>query len=230
LTVDNLSHRYLWADAVDQLLADEQLQATASGYDLSSPGTVLLPLTDQLGTVRDLAVCENGVTSVANHRVYDSYGNLKSETNAAVDCIFGFTGRPWDERTGLSSNGNRWYDPRVARWASEDPLGFEGGDANVGRYCGNSPMNGIDPTGLDVWIENTKSVGGWHRRITVELHDKDGNVIGTYSIAFGQDSGAPAHHGVVYRDTDPPLHKTILLHLNTTPEQDAEILKLFKSL
>jgi hypothetical protein len=36
LTAANLSHRYLWGPAVDQLLADEQLlPATGGGYQLN---------------------------------------------------------------------------------------------------------------------------------------------------------------------------------------------------
>lgn len=40
------------------------------------------------------------------------------------------------------------YDPSVGRWLSEDPIGFEGGDANLERYVGNNPTNATDPTGL----------------------------------------------------------------------------------
>ena len=40
------------------------------------------------------------------------------------------------------------YDPTVGRWLSEDPIGFEGGDANLHRYVRNTPLNLIDPTGL----------------------------------------------------------------------------------
>jgi hypothetical protein len=32
---------------------------------------------------------------------------------------------------------------------TDDPLGFEAGDANVYRYVGNSPTNMVDPSGLD---------------------------------------------------------------------------------
>jgi hypothetical protein len=31
---------------------------------------------------------------------------------------------------------------------SEDPIGFMAGDANLYRYVGNSPVNGVDPSGL----------------------------------------------------------------------------------
>ena len=96
LDASNLSHRYLWQpNAVDQLMSDEQLSALPSGggqggtagYNLSQPGNVVLTLGDNQGTIRDLALCQNGVTSVANHRVYDSFGNLVSQTNSAAGLL-----------------------------------------------------------------------------------------------------------------------------------------------
>jgi RHS repeat-associated protein len=153
LTVADLSHRYLWGPAVDQILADEQLPAPPSGSLPTAncpPPTVVWPLTDNQGTVRDLAVynAATGVTSVANHRVYDSFGNLESQTNAAVGCIFGFTGRPLDPAgTGLQNNNARIYDAVLGGWLSKDPTSFTAGDTNTGRYVDNSPANATDPTG-----------------------------------------------------------------------------------
>jgi len=68
----NLSHRNLWGAAVDHLLADESVTS------LASAGTVQYPLGDHLGTLRDLATYNAGTntTTIANHRRYDSYGNL----------------------------------------------------------------------------------------------------------------------------------------------------------
>jgi hypothetical protein len=50
-----------------------------------------------------LAVCNaaTGTTTIINHRVYDAFGNLTSQTNAAVDCLFGYTGQMFDQNTGL---------------------------------------------------------------------------------------------------------------------------------
>lgn len=142
-SASDLSHRYLWGPAVDQLLADEHVGS------LQTPGGVVWPLTDQLGTVRDLATynSQNDVTTIANHRVYDAYGNLTSQTSA-VDCVFGFTGKLHDSDTGLQNNLNRWYDASVGRWMSEDPSGFDAGDGNLNRYVGNSPITATDPSGL----------------------------------------------------------------------------------
>ncbi len=51
-------------------------------------------------------------------------------------------------RTAQQNNLNRWYDPKVGRWISEDPIGFAAGDSNLYRYVGNSPTNATDPNGL----------------------------------------------------------------------------------
>jgi RHS repeat-associated protein len=141
----NLSHRYFWNPAaVDQLLADETVTS------LSSAGSIVYPLADHLGTIRDLATHDSTAhtTTVANHRRYDSFGNLVSESNAAVDEVFGYTGRMFDEATGLQNNLNRWYDPKAGRWISEDPIGFAAGDTNFSRYVGNAPTLASDPSGL----------------------------------------------------------------------------------
>ncbi len=180
VTAANLSHRYAWGQAVDQVLADEQV------VNVQAAGNVVWPLADNLGTVRDLAIrdAQTGVTSVANHRVYDSFGNLKSETNAAVDCLFGFTGRPLDENTGLQNNTNRWYDSKLGRWASEDPIEFTGQDENLYRYVGNSPTNFSDPTGLDRRI-----ICFGHMWISVDTYDKNGNKIGQVELHFAPGVG-----------------------------------------
>ena len=145
LAVANLSHRYLWGAAVDQILAGENVTS------LTKPGNVLFPLTNNEGTVCDLAQVnpQTGTTSVVDHRVYDSFGNLVSQTNAAVDFLFGFTGLPTDPATGDVVALNRIYDPVTGTWMSKDPTGVVAGDANAYRYCGNSPANATDPSGLD---------------------------------------------------------------------------------
>ncbi|MCX7428755.1 MAG: RHS repeat-associated core domain-containing protein [Planctomycetia bacterium] len=149
----DLSHRYLWGQAVDQLLADEQTD------DLQTAGDVLWPLTDHLNTVRDLAGydAQNDETTIANHRVLDAYGKVTDETNAAVDCLFGFTGRLYDADTGSQNNLNRWYDAAVGRWLSEDPIGYDAADMNLYRYVDNNPTALVDPSGMGVPIKTCLS-------------------------------------------------------------------------
>ena len=81
-TISDLSHRYLWnSQAVDQLFAGEKVTS------LGTAGTMLWALTDHENSARDLITYNSNsdVTTVANHRVFDSYGNLESETDSAVD-------------------------------------------------------------------------------------------------------------------------------------------------
>jgi len=143
--LSDLKSRYLWAPAVDLLLSDEKLTGP------STPGDIYWALGDNLNTVRDIARYNSGTdtTSIVNHRVYDAYGKLTSETAPTVDLIFSFTGRFFDEATGLQNNLNRSFDPVVGRWLSEDPSEFAAGDSNLYRYIGNEPSAGIDPTGCD---------------------------------------------------------------------------------
>ncbi|MEO0627758.1 MAG: DUF4595 domain-containing protein, partial [Bacteroidota bacterium] len=77
------SQRYLHGPQVDQVLAQED-----------AVGETLWHLTDHLGTVKDLA---NDAGEVVNHRSYDSYGNLITQSNSSFDSRYGFTGREFDE-------------------------------------------------------------------------------------------------------------------------------------
>ncbi len=52
---------------------------------------------------------------------------------------YAFAGREWDGDAELYYNRARWYDADTGRFISEDPLGFEGGDANLCRYAAGDP-------------------------------------------------------------------------------------------
>ena len=56
----------------------------------------------------------------------------------------GFTGKDWDEDIGLYYFNARWYDPEVGRFISEDSVAD---DPNLYSYCGQNPVNNVDPTG-----------------------------------------------------------------------------------
>jgi RHS repeat-associated protein len=114
-------------------------------------------LTDHQGTVRDV-VDSDGV--LRKHVEYDAFGRITQEEfyaenglpisaghAEAVDQLFYYTGQERDDATGLQLHGARWYDPATARWLSEDPIAFDGGDANLYRYVGNSAPNFTDATG-----------------------------------------------------------------------------------
>jgi len=43
---------------------------------------------------------------------------------------------------------HRYYHAQLGRFISRDPIGYDGGDANLYRYVGNRPTNAVDPSGL----------------------------------------------------------------------------------
>jgi RHS repeat-associated protein len=51
--------------------------------------------------------------------------------------------------TGTKSlMGRRVLDLQKARWMTQDPIGFAGGDWNLYRYTYNTPVSALDPSGL----------------------------------------------------------------------------------
>lgn len=125
--------RYLHGPQVDQVLAQED------GND-----TQWL-LSDHLGSIKDL-VDDSG--NLANHRTFDSYGNLIDETDSNFDSRYAFTGREFDEETGLHYYRARYYNGELGQFISQDPIGFESEDVNLSRYVNNNPLTTRDPSGL----------------------------------------------------------------------------------
>jgi hypothetical protein len=76
MQVGHLRQRYLWGSAVDQILAEENV-------DNGSNETVQWTLTDHLNTVRDIAKYNSGsdMTTVVNHLIYDAFGRDTGESN-----------------------------------------------------------------------------------------------------------------------------------------------------
>ncbi|MGI8425122.1 MAG: RHS repeat-associated core domain-containing protein [Actinomycetota bacterium] len=100
---------------------------------------------------RDLATynAATNITTIASHRIFNAFGKLTSESNAAIDILIQFTGRPHSEATGLQNNWHRWYDVVLGQWPSEDPIGFMAGDPNLRRVVQNRVTYRVDPTGLE---------------------------------------------------------------------------------
>ena len=203
----SLDKRYLHGVGIDQVLAQEEA------------GEVLWHLTDHLGTVRDLV---NSDGEVVNHITYDSFGNVVGETDDTIDTRYLFTGREFDDEIGLYYYRARYYDGSIGRFISEDPIGFNGGDANLYRYVGNSPTNAIDPNGLETIIiiqkpHSENPVG--HAAIYV-----DGNV---YNI--GQDGLAiiSIHEWARWIRNETHVQ---LWNIYYTEEQEERIISYFENL
>ena len=148
----NVVERELYGPAVDQVLASEFPPSVPSGGGSQSSGPVNWLLTDNQGTVHDVVqyTASSNTTAVIDHLIYDSFGQLTSQTNATYQPRFTYAGMQLDPVSGLYYDNARWYDALNGVFISQDPLGFAAGDPNTSRYCFNSPTNGTDPSGM-VW-------------------------------------------------------------------------------
>ncbi len=139
------------ADLLDTFVGDTDLDGDVDSADL-----VLLVnnFGSSVGDWANRDLDNNGVVDAADLGQLisnlGSTGGNNNQTNPiqVIEHLFGYTGRMFDNEIGLQNNLNRWYDPVVGRWISQDPIGFAAADANLYRYVRNQSTTATDPTGL----------------------------------------------------------------------------------
>ena len=85
--------------------------------------------------------------NVAAAYAYDVFGNLLSKSGT-LEQPYRFSTKQYDDKTGLSYFGYRFYAPASGRWMTRDPLG-EVASPNLYAFVKNDPINRYDPTGLE---------------------------------------------------------------------------------
>ena len=101
---------------------------------------------DALGTTRALTADSQLPTAVWTD---DAYGNLLSATDPAATPhqYLGKLGYYTDAASGLQLLTQRYYDPAVGRFVTQDPI-RDG--SNWFQYVGSAPSVNADPSGLQV--------------------------------------------------------------------------------
>jgi RHS repeat-associated protein len=99
-------------------------------------------LTDAVGST--VALTNSSGSALASY-VYEPFGNATLASGSSAN-PYQYTGRE-NDGTGLYYYRARYYAPTLGRFISEDPIGFNGGGANLYAYAGNSPTNLRDPSG-----------------------------------------------------------------------------------
>ncbi len=155
----------------------------------SSGATNSYSLKDLSNTVLALA---NSSGSIVESYNYDAYGNVtikNSGGNVISTSAYGnrflFQGREYDYTTQLYNFRARWYDPETGRWLSNDPIGISGG-LNLYAFCGNDPVNFVDPIGLKTWFVIQYKIAGHHWvKIGGDTPNTGTDTSGNKGITFG---------------------------------------------
>jgi len=119
---------------------------------LHNAGNDFYLVLDNLGSV--VAVVNTAGTVVARYS-YDPYGNLASvdESGLSQPNIVRYTGGAFDQATGLTKLGQRYYDPVIGAFTQPDAsqLLASPQNGNLYAYAGDSPATYTDPTGMWSW-------------------------------------------------------------------------------
>lgn len=101
----------------------------------------LLP--DALGSTVALG---DGTGTLQTQYTYEPFG-VTTQTGSASTSSYKYTGRE-DDGNGLMYYRARYYQPRLQRFVSEDPIGLRGEDVNLYGYVSGNPVALVDPLGL----------------------------------------------------------------------------------
>jgi RHS repeat-associated protein len=110
----------------------------------------------------------------------DAFGDLGKGLGGAVAA------------TGLNYDNFRWYDAVNGVFASQDPIGLGGGQANTEAFVGNSPTNFTDPMGLCDC--GCPSGGGSRGQVGLMGFGDSGGSIPVYFSGGGDRSGGCRGH------------------------------------
>uniref|UniRef100_UPI00313DD0C2 RHS repeat-associated core domain-containing protein n=1 Tax=Pseudomonas sp. CFBP 8772 TaxID=2775284 RepID=UPI00313DD0C2 len=163
---------------------------------------------DHLGTPQEITDQNGNTAWSAQYKAWGDATEQRSEFAQQVGLTnpIRFQGQYHDHETGLHYNRHRYYDPRVGRFISKDPIGYSGG-LNLYQYVPN-PTGWSDPLGLARLKGITPNNQG--ARTTGEKGPLPAPEVG-YSKRAG---GTGAEHPVVRAlyDSVPPDKRSKIFH------------------
>ena len=81
---------------------------------------------------------------------YDEFGSIEESGNVSFLNEVTFTGSVTDTSTGLQYMNSRYYDSSTGRFLTQDSYSgspYDPWTQHLYSYCGNNPVNMVDPTG-----------------------------------------------------------------------------------
>ncbi|NQZ11551.1 MAG: RHS repeat-associated core domain-containing protein, partial [Algicola sp.] len=141
-------------------------------YD--QPGRMIYQWDQQTETITDYIFLGKELVTEAQVSLGD--GSL-SVDNTNV----GYTGHQWDDDSGLNYMQARYYDPLLARFLNNDPIGFRGIHSfNRYAYATNNPYKYTDPTGQNEEMAFGAGVG-------IAFSEEDAAVVAAAEAFVGND-------------------------------------------
>ena len=184
-SVNNLTTRYMCEASKVILEVDGQGNQTAK----NTYGTKIISRTAGNETAYYMYNGHGDVTAligtngeIAATYYYDAFGNITEQTGEVKNPIK-YAGYQYDEETGVYYLNARYYDPKIARFLTEDTYRGDPSDPlslNLYTYCANEPIKYTDPTGhlliVDdgtVYNHHTGNIINTKTGETTKLKDKD---------------------------------------------------------
>lgn len=153
----------------------------AVGIEIDS--VAYIPIHDVQGVIRYLVDWNTGEIKERND--CDAFGR---GVNPKIP--YAYFGKRYDVDTGLYYFGKRFYDPKLTRWVSPDPIGPVH-SSNLYQYVYNNPFRYIDPQGESIWGYiggiGEIALGG---AICITGGILEVASLGTYTIGFGIQEAA----------------------------------------
>jgi RHS repeat-associated protein len=115
---------------------------------VTTGGETYFMSTEPDGTINGLI--RKSDRAVVAQFTYTPWGELETASQSVNPAInrLRWKGLPYDPESGFYYMRARYYDPKIRRFISEDPIGLSGG-INAYAFAGGDPVNGSDPSGLE---------------------------------------------------------------------------------
>jgi len=155
---DMLTRKYSYGGLLDEIITMNHVAADDRLYYHTDVHGSVVAVTDNVG-------------ETSERYVYDAYGtpSIFDPDGLPINTSqFGnrklYVARRYDESSGLYYHRARWFDPLSGRYDTRDPIRVWHDLVNSGNgycYVRNNPIVNSDPTGMDTWVGEGVSAGGF---------------------------------------------------------------------
>lgn len=233
---DDLQREYVYGNYLDEVLLVKDAVATKDYYYVHDHLYSPVALLEDDGDVIERYEYD----AYGKRSIYDASFNTRTSSN--YDLAIAFTGQRLDTLDDgdleIMYYKNRYYDPEMGRFLTQDPIGYADG-MNLYEYVSSRSIISVDPLGLMItecpvvgklagklagkledFVESITDHGGPMGDITYPSYSEKDNVIrrpadayfGFYFNGFelGRNNYAVLSHGLIYSVASLPKYKQMI--------------------